>query len=324
VSQSRTQSAQTRTLRAISRWFENLKRYSGFPAKGSISGALVVLERLQTEFTLNIDAHTAKGGSQVSGASGEAVRRILAEFGETRPFVSEGGRTNRGLRGDIKTMLDALKSADLRNVTSAQRQLVLVECQRFLVSQVREFHNRQRLTFVYDQNRSVRQCVMDVLAAARLNGKEGPVAQYLVGAKLKLRFPEKNIENKSYSTADAQQNRPGDFLLGTAAIHVTVAPMSAVFAKCQRNIHDGLRPYLLVPEKLLVGARQNAELNVEGPIEIESIESFVAQNILELAEFSGELLPNQFRRLLEIYNERVDDVEIDKSMLIELPAPLLR
>lgn len=311
-------------LAALSKWFESLKLYSGFPAKGTISGALVVLERLKSEFTLDIDAHTAKGGSQVSGASGDAVKRILAEFGETRPFVSEGGRTNRGLRGDIKSMLQALDTADLESLTSEQRQPILTECQRFLVGQVREFHNRQRLKFVYDRNRSTRQCVMDVLAAARLNGKEGPVAQYLVGAKLKLRFAEKEIENKSYSTADAQQNRPGDFLLGTSAIHVTVAPMSAVFTKCQRNIHDGLRPFLLVPEKLLQGARQNAELNVEGPLEVESIESFVAQNILEVSEFSSELLPKQFLRLLQIYNERVNEVEIDKSMLVEIPQTLLR
>jgi hypothetical protein len=324
MSRSRTQTPLQTALQALGKWFEALNVYGGFPAKGTISGALVVLERLKSEFSLDIDAHTAKGGSQVSGASGDAVKRILAEFGETRPFVSEGGRTNRGLRGDIKSMLQALSIADLASLTSEQRQPVLIECQRFLVGQVREFHNRQRLRFIYDRNRSTRQCVMDILAAARLNGKEGPVAQYLIGAKLKVRFPDKEIENKSYSTADAQQNRPGDFLLGTSAIHVTVAPMSPVFAKCQRNIHDGLRAYLLVPEKLLQGARQNAELNVSGPLEVESIESFVAQNILEVSEFSSELLAKQFLRLLQIYNERVNAVEMDKSMLIEIPQSLLR
>jgi hypothetical protein len=59
------------------------------------------------------------------------------------------------------------------------------------------------------------------------------------------------------------------------------------------------------------------------PIEVESIESFVAQNIFELSEFSSDLLPSQFRRLLEIYNQRVNAVEIDKSMLIQTPANLV-
>jgi hypothetical protein len=304
-------------------WFDSLKLYAGFPAKGTISGALVVLDQLKENFTLDIDEHTAKGGSQVKGASGEAVKRILAKFGEVRPFVAEGGRTNRGLRGDIRGMLEVIAATGMKESTSAQRITILEELQRFLVGKVGEFHNRQRIKFIYDVNKTTRQCVKDILAAARQTAKEGPVAQYLIGAKLQLRFPDKQIENKSYSTADEQQNRPGDFFVGTTAFHVTIAPMPAVFEKCQRNSENGLRPFLLVPEHLLQAARQIAGLKPSVPIEVESIESFVAQNIFELSEFSSDLLPAQFRRLLEVYNERVDPMEIDKSMLIQTPANLL-
>ena len=304
-------------------WFDSLKLYGGFPAKGTICGALVVLDHLKENFTLNIDEHTAKGGSQVKGASGEAVRRILAKFGETRPFVSEGGRTNRGLRGDIRDMLEAMAKMGLNETSSEGRSAILDELQRFLVCKVCEFHNRQRIKFVYDAKKTTRQCVKDILAAARQTSKEGPVAQYLIGAKLQVRFPNKEIENKSYSTADEQQNRPGDFFVGTTAFHVTIAPMPAVFEKCQRNSENDLRPFLLVPEQLLQGARQNADLKPSIPIEVESIESFVAQNIFELSEFSSDLLPSQFRRLLEVYNQRVNAVEIDKSMLIEIPSNLV-
>jgi hypothetical protein len=66
-----------------------------------MAGALVVLEQLKENYDLNIDAHTAPGGSQVRGVSGAAVKRILETHDETRPFSSEGGRTNRGLRGDM-------------------------------------------------------------------------------------------------------------------------------------------------------------------------------------------------------------------------------
>jgi hypothetical protein len=181
----------------------------------------------------------------------------------------------------------------------------------------------QRINFVYEVKNTTRQCVGDILAAARQTAKEGPVARYLVGAYLQLRFPDKEIENKAYSTADEQQNRPGDFFVGTTAFRVTIAPMPAVFEKCQRNAENGLRPFLLVPERLLQGARQNADLKPSIPIEVEAIESFVAQNILRLSEFSSDLLPARFRRLLEIYNERVNAVEIDKSMLIEIPSNLV-
>lgn len=92
-------------------WYEGLRHHSGgFPARGTIGGALVVLERLKLQFEPTIEAHTAKGGSQIVGASGAAVASILSRFGEVRPFLSEGGRTNRSLRGDINAMLSAIKS----------------------------------------------------------------------------------------------------------------------------------------------------------------------------------------------------------------------
>jgi hypothetical protein len=304
-------------------WYKGLKLYRDhFPAKGTISGALVVLERLKEDFNLDIDAHTAKGGSQVSGASGESVKRLLARFGEQRPFVSEGGRTNRGLRGDIKGMLQAIDASGLAGASAGKRALLLEKLQQFLVERVKEFHNRQRLKFPYDPSKSMRQSVRDLLIAAKETGKDGPVAQYLVGAKLQLRFPEEVIENKSYSTADVQLSRVGDFLVGTTAFHVTVSPMPAVYEKCRKNVRDGLRAYLLVPDKFLEGARQNAELASAGKISVESIESFVGQNVEELSTFSSELLPKQIFQLLQVYNQRVDDVEIDKSMLIETPPQL--
>lgn len=75
-------------------WIEGLRKPShDLPAKGSLAGALVVLERLKSEWSLRIDDHTAKGGSQIIGTSGARVAELLAQFGETRPFLSEGGRT---------------------------------------------------------------------------------------------------------------------------------------------------------------------------------------------------------------------------------------
>jgi hypothetical protein len=52
------------------------------------------------------------------------------------------------------------------------------------------------------------------------------------------------------------------------------------------------------------------------------MESFIATNIDELSEFDGEKLVSGLRRLLETYNRRVDEVELDKSLLIEIPRNL--
>ena len=61
---------------------------------------------------------------------------------------------------------------------------------------------------------------------------------------------------------------------------------------------------------------------VPGRIAVESIESFVGQNIEELSYFTRDKLKNGFRRLLETYNDRVDAAETDKSMLVEIPRNL--
>jgi hypothetical protein len=137
-----------------------------------------------------------------------------------------------------------------------------------------------------------------------------------------LRFPGIAIGDSSYSTADNQLGRPCNFHIGDTAFHVTVAPMPAHYEKCQQNLNDGLRVYLLVPDRILNGARQNAELLMPGKIAVESIESFVSQNIDELSAFSKKQLAAGFKLLLETYNKRVDASEVDKSILIDLPKNL--
>jgi hypothetical protein len=302
-------------------WYENLPvhKASGGPAKGTIAAALVVLERLKSEFNLDLEAHRAPGGSQIKGASGQAVKKILERFGEKRPFAKEGGRTNRGGPGDIKPMLDALKIARLDTYEASERSSILDDLQQVLVKKVIEFHNRERIKLVYDPSKTTWQVVQQLLAQARETGKEGPLAQYLVGAKLELRFPDISVGNESYSTADDQLGRPGDFFIGDTAFHVTVAPMPALYEKCRQNLNDGMKVYLLVPDRTLSGARQNAELILPGRISVESIESFVSQNIDELSGFSKKKLTTGIRQLLETYNYRVESCEIDKSMLIEMP-----
>ena len=203
----------TDPLASFQRWYRSRKKYGGFPAKGTMAGALVVLERLKQEFDLSIDAHTAEGGSQIKGASGAAVKKILADFGETRPFVSEGGRTNRGLRGDIEALLAALAPLGLEKLDADKRREVIEGCQRFLVDQVREWHGRQRLEIAFDPAMTTRDLVQQILATATEREQSGQVAQYLVGAKLALRFPGLEIPNEGYSTADQQLGRAGDFVV---------------------------------------------------------------------------------------------------------------
>lgn len=98
--------------------------------------------------------------------------------------------------------------------------------------------------------------------------------------------------------------------------------MPGVYERCRANLRDGYRVYLIVPDHLAVGARQNADGVEPGRIFIESIESFIGGNVDEMSVFSRRDLVRHFRRLLEVYNERVDAVETDKSMMIDIPPAL--
>ena len=305
-------------------WYNSLKVFkaNNGPANGSIATALVVLSRLQESFNLDFHAHVADGGMQIKGASGSAVALILKNYGEERPFAKEGGRTNRGGPAEVKTLLTAIASLKLEELTEKDRNDILIGMQKFLVERVVDFHNRQKIKLIFNPSLTTWYTIHNLLLVAIDSGKAGYIAQHLVGAKLQLRFPGIEISNESGSTADMQTNRPGDFQIGQTAFHVTVAPMPAVFEKCKHNISQGLKPFLLVPDSKLIGTRQNAEMICQQQISVESIESFVSQNIDEISGFQKENLTSSLRDLINIYNYRVNKIETDKSLMIELPSNL--
>jgi len=88
------------------------------------------------------------------------------------------------------------------------------------------------------------------------------------------------------------------------------------------NLADGFRVFLLVPDDSLQGSRYSAQQDTDGQVSVESIESFVSQNIEELSEFAGEKVVCNIRRLLVKYNERVAQVETDLSLQIRIPKAL--
>jgi hypothetical protein len=311
-------------IRVIDEWYDGLDLYQDkLPSKGSIAAALHVLNRLRISYDLDVSAHVASGEAQITGLSAATVKKALAEFGETRVLSAVGGRSNRGARGDIAKLLDALRGLQLDRLPESNRNDLLKAMQQHLVTNyVGRFFAVKRVKASFDRNASTWRFIHTIIHNAKASGKAGPVAEYLVGAKLTLRFPDKEIRNKRFSTADVQGGYSGDFEIGSTAFHVTVAPMPELLEKCKTNLERGLRVYLLVPDAQVVGARQNAELLAAGRIAVESIESFVATNVDELSEFDGEKLKSGFRRLLETYNARVDTVELDKSMLIDIPPNL--
>jgi hypothetical protein len=317
---------QDSSLEILEEWYEGLPIEKGFRVRGAIAAALQVLEKLKTNYSLDTGSHLTDRKGQVSGISGTFLGKILANFDEHRVFAKEGGRTNRGVIGYIDSLLNSLRTARLEELKLEKRNKVIEGLQLFLVDRVRDYHGRQRIAIEYDPSKTAWQTIAELLAKARQTKKDGPVAQYLVGAKLALRFPHIAIGNESYSTADDQLDRPGDFYVGNTAFHVTVAPLAGVYNRCLRNLQQGYRVFLLVTEQRLQGTKDNVDLmeTLRGKVSVESIETFVSQNLEELSEFKTDELTTGFRLLFEKYNERVDAVETDKSLMIEIPPNLFR
>jgi hypothetical protein len=313
-------------IEMLDNWYNSLKRFQDkLPARGTVTAALHVLHRLQANYDLRSASHVAVGGeSQIAGISPSSVRKLLIKFGETRTLSSVAGRSNRGSRGAIANLLSALRPLRLESLREEERNEALIAMQRHIVeSYVPRYFAVKRVKATFDVGLATCRFVKTILENAAKSGKAGAVAEYLVGAKLAVLFPKKSIRNKSYSTADAQAGFAGDFEVGKTAFHVTIAPMPELFAKCQQNLERGMRVYLLVPDARVVGTKQNAEMSGAGRIAVESIEGFVATNIDERCEFeSDERLRSGLRHLLEVYNTRVEQVELDKSLLIEIPPNL--
>ena len=307
-------------VEVVENWWASFQPQSR--SRGNIAGGLVIIENLRTDFDLDIESHKASGSDQLRNASLPNVQRILAHFGEERVLLKEGGRTNRGLMRNLTPLLKSLADAGLGQLSPHDRDIELTAMQKFLSDRATERFNAAKISFSYRQGMTSRNIVGGILESGQKRGKAGDVAEHLVGAKLALRFPNYDIRNSAVSAADDQTDDHGDFQLNDCVFHVTVSPNSGHYAKCQRNLADGLRVFLLVPDRVLAGTRQNADLETGGRVSVESIESFVSQNVEELSDFAGGGVSRNLRTLLEVYNRRVAEVETDLSLQIRIPSVL--
>ena len=313
--------ASDESLAALIEWFDSYRPASGEdPNTYVICAGLAVLERMRSSFPLRQEDYLTPGNQVRTG--GPFIQSILNRHGVDRRFTREGGRTTRATVPAARSLVSILTGMkSIAASTQGARLQIIDHLQSWLVDRVRDFFARQKIAIEVNLRKPSAQIVADIVEAAEDRG--GAVAQHLVGAKLAIRFPNLEVENFSYTTADQQLGRQGDFIVGDTAFHVTVSPVPAVLEKCKDNLRSGFRTLLLVPENRLQAAQQMAESSgVQEEAGVAPIELFVGQNIEELSEFDKLKLAASFRKLLEKYNERVSQVEIDQSLMFEIPENL--
>ena len=293
-----------------------------FKGKGALSAGLVLTDHARKlGLPLDADKLVTESSGQVLKLGRSAVQAILKRHGITRVLAKEGGRTNRGNMGKMKSYVAFLNSLPL----SADLEAV----EALWIEKVNDFFSGQPFKLKLDVAGSMKALVRDLLAQAKLREKDNPghhymggVMQHLVGAKLDCALGEGKVTHNCFSTADDPSGRVGDFFIEDAALHVTTAPTEALLEKCKENIHGGLKPIVLTIQRQAQVAEQMAEnLGLGDRIDVFDVEQFVAANILEKAGFTAGNKRVAVGELVNRYNEIVEEFETDPSLKIEFLPP---
>jgi len=307
------------------RWYESKRKAdSGSVNTNVMNAGLIVSEMVSDGLPITDDRLYSKNRSQVKGLSGKAIQKILRRHGENRTFTREGGRTSRGTVNLAKSLSDELNSLvadvdiDFQFVDLSHRlELFFTDCVR------KDYFDKQRIDVEISADKPIALVIKDILevVAERSDNPSGSVLQHLVGAKLQLRFPGEKIGVDHANAADLQTGRAGDFQIGDTAFHVTVAPMEHLIERCKENLRDGFRPIILTVDRRLQAAQQMLDIAGIGSSAIaQSVENFIGTNIEEISGYRKNIISCELAHFIRLYNCRIDDAEIDKSLMINEPS----
>ncbi len=287
-------------------WYTGINKSKEAERWGELCGGITILENLLGDYTLSLAHHQTAGGTQLKHAGRALGRKVLSRFGVAlKVRLGEFGRTSRGGPPAAERLMRLLEPLQLEGLPQGERNDALLFLQERMAHELEKFSERVIQVIETQPGDTFEKLIGRIIAAP--SHYSGAVAQHLVGAKLTMRFQGLSITVDVAAAADAPTNRPGDFLINDTAFHITLSPQPALFEKCVENLRQGYNVYLLVPEDEVAKAKKRAaEYSIKDQITIKSIESFVAQNIDEIAIFSKVESVKQRAELLRIYNERVD------------------
>ena len=304
-------------LREILKTFSSDNGFDG--NKGPLCVALIVTQHARDMgLPLEPDVLRTEGGGQVLGLGKSAVQIVLNRHGIGRVLAAEGGRTSRGSLKNMKVYVDLLNRLHTEKIAD------LDAVENYWIERVQDFFAAKPFKLTLDATRGLRSVVRHLLdqavkrqATAPGTHYAGAVLQHLVGAKLDCALGRNSLEHNSFSTADAHKNRPGDFLVGDVAIHVTTFPGEAVIERCRQNIDSGLKPVVVTVHARVAVAQEIADQGSLGDrIDIFEIEQFVALNLYEHGRFMADGRLTAMTDLVKRYNEIVTSKETDPSLRI--------
>ena len=301
-------------LEPLSAWLERCTT-KGEVSRNTVAVGIVVLDHLRNRCPVEpSDVLSARG--EIKGAR-SGLSTILENYGIPSRYLKEV--TTRAGHQDGQRLFEAFNyGQSLLTLPEAVRGECLAAAIETLVQKAKEWLNRQHLKVNCDRQLGPAKWIGNILAEAKERSC-GKVEQHLVGAKLARAHPDIDIPNNPSHAGDLQTRRPGDFIVGSTAYHVTAAPGSAVVEKCATNLNAGLHPVLLVPRGQTDKARHIAEdQGIADRMTILAIEDFVAVNIIELSKGEQEAFVTVLKSIIAAYKSRLEAVETDQSLKIEV------
>ncbi|EBI9899360.1 DUF4928 domain-containing protein [Salmonella enterica] len=310
-------------IEAAKSWYEGERAKNGSMNTNVMNAGLIVSQMVADGLPITDARLYSDGKGQVRGLSGPTISKILERHGETRTFTREGGRTSRGTIYLAAAFREVLNNTLIPEDINIDTVFVSTQLEEFFTQCVRlDYFDKQRITINLDHTRPVSVVVGEIIKATaeRSDKPTGVVLQHLIGAKLQLRFPDIEIGSDRANAADLQTDREGDFQIGTTAFHVTTAPMEKLISRCAENKRAGYRPIILTLESKVIAARQMADnVGMSDQISVQAAETFIGNNIEEIAIYDGDKIREGLARLIRTYNARINAIEVDKSLMIDEP-----
>lgn len=291
-------------------------------SKGKLSLVVQLTRQFtQSDFPLHEEDYVTEKGGQVKGLGGSALASILNQHGVKRTLSREGGRTSRGNMDLMKKYVHFVN-----NLFEKYPYVTLPSIEDYWVQQVRAFFATKPFTLSSDSSWSISACVDDLLSQAYRRQEENPgtmyqgtVLQTLVAAKLETVVPD--VEINGTSVADDPTGRVGDFMVGDVALHCTTAPGTPLIEKCVGNIREGLNPVIVTIRKRVEAARSLAQdANIGDSVEVWDVQQFLSSNVQEHGSFNPNGRKTAIDKIVEKYNEIVDEFEDDPSLHIKFES----
>ena len=248
---------------------------------------------------------------QQSVSRGPYGKRALERF-NLKPINKNHGRRAPNLPVWGQELLDTLAALGFAEATQQTRKKIINETQAVFAAALRTIIEQDPLE-IQMRNRTVEEVIHELLRGADEKGKCGDVAQYLVGAKLALRF-EREVPvypaNKSDRTSLFDRApRLGDFEIGNAVIEVAVGlPDDKHLDQIAEILERSDAEVWLLTRSSRVATWRGELTRLEGVdikrVVVTSVEAFVGQNITELGGFSIKGKVDRLRALFDLYNTR--------------------